>query len=54
MNEKIKSKVKLKNQLYKVYIKNIRNEADFLNSKSLSLNLKSLSQPVKHPTSKTL
>ena len=31
MNEKIKSKVKSKNQLYKVYIKNDRNKVDFLN-----------------------
>ena len=28
MNEKIKSKVKSKTQLYKVYIKNGRNEVD--------------------------
>ena len=33
MNEKIKSKVKCKNQLYKVYIKNSRSEVDFLNLK---------------------
>ena len=34
MNEKIKSKVKSKNQLYKVYIKNDRNKADFFNFKN--------------------
>ena len=34
MNEKIKSKVKSKNQLYKVYTKNGRNEVDFLNLKN--------------------
>ena len=34
MNEKIKSKVKSKNQLYKVYIKNSRTEVDFLNVKN--------------------
>ena len=34
MNEKIKSKVKSKNQLYKVYIKNGRNGVDFLNLKN--------------------
>ena len=51
MNEKIKSKVKSKNQLYKVCIKNGRNEVDFLN---LLLNLTSLPQPQKHATMKTL
>ena len=34
MNEKIKSKVKSKNQLYEVYTKNCRNEVDFLNLKN--------------------
>ena len=34
MNEKIKSKVKSKNQLYKVYIKNDRNKTDFFNFKN--------------------
>ena len=34
MNEKIKSKVKSKNQLYKVYIKNGRNEVDFFSLKN--------------------
>ena len=34
MNQKIKSKVKLKNKLYKVYIKNCTNEVDFLNLKN--------------------
>ena len=33
MNDKIKSKVKSKNQLYKVYI-NCRNEVDFFNLKN--------------------
>ena len=54
MNEKTKSKVKSKNELYKVYIKNDRNEVDFLNLKILSPNLTGLSQPLKHPTMKTL
>ena len=53
MNEKIKSKEKFKNQLYKVCIKNGRNEDDYLILKILSLNLTSLSQPLKHPTTKT-
>ena len=34
MNEKIKSKVKSKNQPYKVHIKNGRNEVSFLNLKN--------------------
>ena len=34
MNEKIKFKVKSKNQLYKVYIKNDRNKTDFFNFKN--------------------
>ena len=34
MNQKINSKVKLKNKLYKVYIKNCTNEVDFLNLKN--------------------
>ena len=34
MNEKIKSKVKSKNQLFKVYIENSSNEVDFLNLKN--------------------
>ena len=42
MNEKIKSKVEFKNQLYKVYIKNSRNEADFLNFKKSVAELKEL------------
>ena len=31
MNKKIKSKIKLRNKLYKIYIKNGRNEIDFSN-----------------------
>ena len=34
MNEKTKSKVKSRNQIYKVYIKNGRNEVDILNLKN--------------------
>ena len=34
MNKKTKSKVKFKNQLYKVHIKNGRNKVDFLNLKN--------------------
>ena len=34
MNERIKFKVKSKNQLYKAYVKNGRNEVDFLNLKN--------------------
>ena len=54
MNEKIKSKVKSRNQIYKVYIKNGRNEVDILNLKILLLNLTSFSQPLKYATVKTL
>ena len=41
MNDKIKSKVKSKNQLYKVYI-NCRNEVDFFNLKNSVAELKTL------------
>ena len=34
MYEKIKFKVKFKNQLYKAHIKSVRNEVDFLNLKN--------------------
>ena len=54
MNEKIKSKVKSRNQIYKVYIKNGRNEVDILNLKILLLSLTSFSQPLKFATVKTL
>ena len=54
MNEKIKSKVKSRNQIYKVYIKNGRNEVDILNLKILLLSLTSFSQPLKYATVKTL
>ena len=34
MNEKTKSKVKSRNQIYQVYVKNGRNEVDILNLKN--------------------
>ena len=54
MNEEIKSKVKSKNHLYKVYIKNGRNEVDFLNLKNSIAELNKLVSTLKHPTIKTL
>ena len=54
MNEEIKSKVKSKNQLYKVYIKNGRNEVDLLNLKNSIAELNELVSTLKHPTMKTL
>ena len=47
MNEKNKSKVKFKNQLYKVYIKNGRNKVDFLNLKNSIAELKELASTTK-------
>ena len=40
MNEKIKYKVELKNQLYEVYINNSKNEVDFLIFKNYIAELK--------------
>ena len=54
MNKEIKSKVKSKNQLYKVYIKNGRNEVDLLNLKNSIAELNELVSTLKHPTMKTL
>ena len=47
MNEEIKSKVKFKDQLYKVYMKNDRNEADFLNLKNHIAELTELVSTIK-------
>ena len=51
MNEKIKSKVKSKTQ---VYIKNGKNEADFLNLKNSIGELNELFSTTKTSTMKTL
>ena len=47
MNEEIKSKVKFKDQLYKVYMKNDRNEVDFLNLKNSIAELTELVSTIK-------
>ena len=47
MNEEIKSKVKFKDQLYKVYMKNDRNEVDFLNLKNSIAELTELDSTIK-------
>ena len=54
MNEEIKSKVKFKNHLYKVYIKNGRKKVDILNLKNSIAEFNKPVSTLKHPTMKTL
>ena len=54
MNEEIKSKVKSKNHLYKVYIKNGRNKVDLLDLKNSIAELNKPVSTLKHPPMKTL
>ena len=54
MDEKIKSKAKSKNQLYKVYKKNGRREVDFLNLNNSITELNELVSTTKTTTMRTL
>ena len=54
MNETIKSKIKIKNKLYKQYIENGRFESDFVFIETLITEIDDLSLPQKICITKTL